>query len=104
MTTVNIHEAKTHLSRLVDRAARGEPFVIAKAGTPLVRVCAIDAPATPQRLGFLEGDLRVPDDFNEMGAEVIAALFTGVAPPTDTHDDAPAATRPHRVARGRRTP
>ena len=45
MRTVNIHEAKTHLSRLVDRAAKGEPFVIAKAGKPLVKVVPLDAPA-----------------------------------------------------------
>jgi prevent-host-death family protein len=73
--TVNIHEAKTHLSKLVDRAARGEPFVIAKAGKPLVKVAALDAPATPQRLGFLSGEIAVPDDFDEMGRAEIAALF-----------------------------
>jgi prevent-host-death family protein len=74
---VNIHEAKTHLSRLVDRAARGESFVIAKAGKPLVRVTAIAAPKTPRRLGFLAGQVEVPDDFNEMGADAIAAAFEG---------------------------
>lgn len=75
MPMVNLHEAKTHLSRLVDRAARGESFVIAKAGKPLVRVTAIEAPAAPQRLGFLEGELRVPDDFDDMGGEQIAEWF-----------------------------
>lgn len=75
MVTVNIHEAKTQLSRLVDRAAKGEPFVIAKAGKPLVKVAAIDAPASPQRFGFLKGEIDVPDDFNEMGASEIEALF-----------------------------
>jgi len=49
MVTVNLHEAKTQLSRLVDRAARGESFVIAKAGKPLVKVSALDAPAAAQR-------------------------------------------------------
>jgi prevent-host-death family protein len=72
---VNIHEAKTHLSKLVDRAAKGEPFVIAKAGKPLVKVIAIDAPATPQRLGFLAGEIAVPDDFDRLGEAEIAALF-----------------------------
>ena len=67
MNTVNIHEAKTNLSRLVERATRGESFVIAKAGKPLVKVSALDAPAKPQRLGFLEGEIEVPDDFNRMG-------------------------------------
>lgn len=75
METVNIHEAKTQLSKLIDRAARGESFVIAKAGKPLVKVVAIDAPAEPRRLGFLEGEIAVPDDFDRMGAEEIEALF-----------------------------
>ncbi|MEK6371434.1 MAG: type II toxin-antitoxin system prevent-host-death family antitoxin [Acidobacteriota bacterium] len=75
MIKVNIHEAKTQLSRLVDRAAKGEPFVIAKAGKPLVRVAALDAPAAPQRLGFLAGEIVVPKDFDRMGENEIAILF-----------------------------
>ncbi|MBV9496920.1 MAG: type II toxin-antitoxin system Phd/YefM family antitoxin [Acidobacteria bacterium] len=75
MTTVNIHEAKTHLSRLVDRAARGETFVIAKAGKPLVKVSPVDAPNQPKRLGFLKGEIDVPEDFDRMGEQEIAALF-----------------------------
>ncbi len=75
MNTVNIHEAKTQLSRLVDRAARGEPFVIARAGKPLVKVSPVDAPAQPKRLGFLKGEIEVPDDFDRMGEREIAALF-----------------------------
>lgn len=75
MVTVNIHEAKTHLSRLVDRAARGEAFVIAKAGKPLVKVSALDAPTAPQRLGFLAGEIVVPDDFDRMGESEIEAMF-----------------------------
>ena len=75
MRTVNIHEAKTHLSSLVERAVQGEPFVIAKAGKPLVKVAALDAPAAPQRLGFLAGEIAVPDDFDRMGESEIAALF-----------------------------
>ena len=75
MNTVNIHEAKTQLSKLVDRAARGEAFVIAKAGKPMVKVSAVDAPAQPKRLGFLKGEIEVPDDFNRMGDSEIAALF-----------------------------
>jgi prevent-host-death family protein len=75
MVTVNIHEAKTQLSRLVDRAAKGEPFVIAKAGKPLVKVSALDAPSSPQRLGFLAGEIAVPDDFNRMAANEIEAMF-----------------------------
>jgi antitoxin (DNA-binding transcriptional repressor) of toxin-antitoxin stability system len=75
VVTVNIHEAKTHLSKLVDRAASGETVVIAKAGKPLVRVSALGAPVEPRRLGFLAGEVSVPDDFDHMGSEAIVALF-----------------------------
>lgn len=77
MKTVNIHEAKTHLSRLIDAAVKGEPFVIAKAGKPLVRVTAIDTStdATSKRFGFMAGRIKVPDDFDRMGAKEIERLF-----------------------------
>jgi prevent-host-death family protein len=75
VVTVNIHEAKTQLSRLVDQAVKGEAFVIAKAGKPLVRVSALDAPTEPRRLGFLAGEISVPADFDRMGNEEIATLF-----------------------------
>ncbi len=77
MDTVNIHQAKTQLSKLVDQAAKGEPFVIAKAGKPMVKVAALDAPATPRRLGFMTGEISVPEDFNRMGENEIAALLGG---------------------------
>jgi prevent-host-death family protein len=82
MRTVNIHEAKTHLSRLVDAAAKGEPFIIAKAGRPLVKVTALDAPALgmAKRLGFLAGQMTVPDDFDRMGSDEIERLFGDPAP------------------------
>ena len=60
MRTVNIHEAKTQLSRLVDAAAKGEPFIIAKDGKPLVKVVPLDAPATPKRIGFMASQIAVP--------------------------------------------
>jgi prevent-host-death family protein len=77
MQTVNIHEAKTHLSRLVDQAANGEPFVIAKAGKPLVKVVALNAPEAGQvkRIGFLKGQIQAPDDFDSMGSQEIEQLF-----------------------------
>lgn len=75
MVTVNIHEAKTHLSRLIDQAVKGEAFVIAKAGKPLVKVSALDAPAAPRRLGFMAGEIQVPEDFDRMGEAEIAAMF-----------------------------
>ena len=79
MDTVNIHHAKTHLSRLVERAAKGESFVIAKAGKPLVKVVPLSAPEAAQvkRVGFLSGQVRVPADFDRMGDDVIDALFSG---------------------------
>jgi prevent-host-death family protein len=79
METVNIHEAKTHLSRLVERAAQGEPFVIAKAGRALVKVMALAAPEAgrTRRTGFLTGEIQVPDDFDRMGANDIEQLFVG---------------------------
>ena len=80
MKTVNIHEAKTHLSKLIENAVNGEPFVIAKAGKPLVRVEALreEAPEI-RRLGFLQGRFRVPEDFDRMGQSEIETLF-GVDP------------------------
>jgi prevent-host-death family protein len=77
MQTINIHVAKTHLSRLVERAAQGEPFVIAKAGKPLVKVVPLEAPSPGQtrRLGFMAGQIAVPDDFDRMGEAEIAVLF-----------------------------
>jgi prevent-host-death family protein len=77
MQTFNIHEAKTHLSRLVELAAKGESFVIAKAGKPMVKVMAVDAPEKSQmnRFGFMAGQIIVPDDFDRMGEGDIAKLF-----------------------------
>ncbi len=76
---VNIHEAKTHLSRLVDQAAKGESFIIAKAGKPMVRVVPVEKTATgaTSRLGFLKGQIKVPDDFDTMHQEEIIRLFEG---------------------------
>ncbi|MDE0174703.1 MAG: type II toxin-antitoxin system prevent-host-death family antitoxin [Defluviicoccus sp.] len=75
MRTVNMREAKAHLSRLVAAAARGEPFVIARAGKPLVKVVALDAPEARHRIGFLAGRISVPDDFGSMGATEIRNMF-----------------------------
>ncbi len=76
---VNIHEAKTQLSKLVDKASKGEPFIIAKAGKPLVKVIPVDAPAPRkiQRLGFMSGQIAIPDDFDAMGSADIERLFEG---------------------------
>jgi antitoxin (DNA-binding transcriptional repressor) of toxin-antitoxin stability system len=76
MKTVNIHEAKTHLSRLLEELAGGEEFVIAKAGEPVAMVTAIKKPKR-QRIGFLKGQISVPDDFDTMGQDEIAEIFDG---------------------------
>ena len=113
MDTLNIHAAKTHLSKLVERVERGESFIIARAGKPVARLLPLDAsdqaagspwrgvedssasapfrhspaearPADParkprRRLGFLKGQMTIPDDFNEMGREEIERMFNGDA-------------------------
>jgi prevent-host-death family protein len=75
MKTFNIHEAKTQLSKLVELAANGEPFIIAKAGKPMVKVMAIDSPTRAKRLGFLEGEATIPANFDTMNADEIAKLL-----------------------------
>lgn len=77
METVNIHEAKSHLSKLLEGVTQGRPFIIAKAGKPIARVVGIDAPETWQvrRLGFLTGQIVVPDDFDRMGEGEILSQF-----------------------------
>ena len=76
MKTVNMHEAKTHLSRLVEGVEKGEPFIIARAGKPVVKVTLVEQPA-PRRLGFMQGQFEVPDDFDDMMADEIQAMFEG---------------------------
>ena len=77
MQTVNIHEAKTQLSKLIEQAVKGESFIIAKAGKPMVKVIKIDAPeaSSKKRLGFMAGQISTPKDFDEMGKDEIAKLF-----------------------------
>lgn len=78
MKTVNMHEAKTNLSKLVEAAVRGEPFIIARAGKPAVRVTMIeDTPVS--RTGFLKGQVDAPSDFDSMFANEIADMFEGRA-------------------------
>ncbi|MFZ4055607.1 MAG: type II toxin-antitoxin system Phd/YefM family antitoxin [Polynucleobacter sp.] len=79
MLKINMHEAKTQLSSLVDKAYKGESFIIAKAGRPLVKVMRLDTPAAHKvrRLGFLENKITIPEDFDRMGNESIVKLFEG---------------------------
>ncbi|WP_373740929.1 type II toxin-antitoxin system Phd/YefM family antitoxin [Neisseria sp.] len=77
MQIVNIHEAKTHLSRLTEAVAQGERFVIAKAGKPVAQVVPYhNPPKAPKRIGFLPA-LVVPDDFDTLADDKIQALFAG---------------------------
>ena len=73
--TVNIHEAKTHLSRMVEQASKGRDFVIAKTGKPMVRVVPIDAPPASRPLGFLAGKGVVTADVKQAFVGDIEAMF-----------------------------
>lgn len=79
METVNTHQAKTHLSRLLARAANGESFIIAKSGKPVAKIIPYEE--TPirkkRRIGFMSGQVKVPADFDTMAAEEIERLFSG---------------------------
>ncbi len=77
METVNIHEAKTHLSRLVEKAAKGESFIIAKAGKPMVKVVPLEGEKPKRRIGFMKGQISVPEDFDTMMSEEIEEMFYG---------------------------
>jgi prevent-host-death family protein len=79
MQTVNIHEAKTNLSRLVEEAAKGNSFIIAKAGKPMVKVLPLSAEERKgaEKLGFMVGEISMPDDFDSLGSPEIMRLFEG---------------------------
>ena len=77
METVNVHEAKTHFSRLLDRAQEGQEFVIAKAGRPVARLGPLARQGRKRRLGLLDGNFRIPDDFNRPLADEVIAAFEG---------------------------
>lgn len=81
MKTVNIQEAKTHLSRLVDEAGAGEEIIIAKAGRPLVRLVPVAALEGPRKLGQLAGDVWESEDCWEPDAELEALFYGGDAEP-----------------------
>ena len=77
--TINIHEAKTHFSRLIERAENGETLIISRAGKPVARIVPLEsAPAkAKRRIGFMEGEISVPDDFDRMFEDEIAEMFYG---------------------------
>jgi prevent-host-death family protein len=75
---VTINEAKKQLSKLIDQAAKGEPFIIARRGKPSVKVTAVEMPnpAKVRRLGFMKGQISIPEDFDRMGGSDIEQLFS----------------------------
>jgi prevent-host-death family protein len=78
MAQINVYEAKTHLSRLIERARSGEDIVIARAGTPLVRLVAVERPVERRRLGTLADKIVLSPDWDSNDTnEAIAALFAG---------------------------
>lgn len=77
MQTINIHEAKTHLSRLVENAAAGEEVIIAKAGKPVARLVSLAKPAGRRQLGILAGKMVIPEDFDAPLPDEVLASFEG---------------------------
>jgi prevent-host-death family protein len=77
---VNIHQAKTHLSKLLRRVAGGEEITIARAGKPVARLVALKPPQTPRPLGMYRGEFEVPEDFNAPLPDELLALFEGEKP------------------------
>jgi prevent-host-death family protein len=77
MEKINVHDAKTHFSRLLNRAEQGEEFVIARAGRPVARLGPLARKEKKRRLGLLDGKLTIPDDFNEPLPDEVIAAFEG---------------------------
>jgi prevent-host-death family protein len=87
-TTLNLYQAKTQLSKLVERAAAGEEIVIAKAGKPMARLVPLQRPAKPRKPGFLKGKIWMADDFDEWPEDILASFEADIEPPEDDDDDA----------------
>lgn len=76
MQTVNIHEAKTHLSRFVDQAAAGEEILIARAGKPIARLVPLESNDNkPRVLGLGRGQFTLPDNFSRLNEDAIQSMF-----------------------------
>jgi len=74
---INVHEAKTHLSRLIEAVEAGEEVVIAKAGKPVAKLTPLRRAARRRKLGLLDGKFKIPDDFNAPLPEEVLVEFTG---------------------------
>jgi prevent-host-death family protein len=77
MDTINLYDAKTNLSSLVERAARGEEIVIAKAGRPLARLVPLEKRTTPRPLGLYAGQITIGPDFDDPLPDDVQAAFAG---------------------------
>ncbi len=77
MTVINIHAAKTNLSRLVDQAAAGEEIVIARAGKPVARLVSLESKPPKRILGLYKGQLKITQDFDAPLPDDVLALFEG---------------------------
>jgi prevent-host-death family protein len=75
--TVNLYEAKTHLSKLVEAAARGEEIIIAKAGKPRARLVPLESRSPGRRPGGLKGQIRIADDFDDELPPEVLTRFLG---------------------------
>jgi prevent-host-death family protein len=74
---VNIHQAKTHFSRLLERVAMGEEVIIAKAGTPVAKLVAVNKTPKKRVFGSAKGDFTVPDDFNDPDPDMEDLFYNG---------------------------
>lgn len=93
MKTVNVHEAKTHLSRLLAEVEAGEEIVIARAGKPVARLTPEVPVPSRRRLGPLAGQFSMPDDFDTWAQDEIVAMFHGGTADTPSAAGAPGAAR-----------
>ena len=80
MKRVNIHEAKTNLSKLVERVEAGEEIVIARAGRPAAKLVPLTNRRARRRLGWLDSRFKIPDDFNAPLPESVIRAFEGRKP------------------------
>lgn len=79
MIIENMYQAKTHLSRLIEKALQGEEVILAKAGTPLVRLIPVSNLIEPVKIGLLKGQIEIANDFNQLSPE-IEEMFEGYLP------------------------
>jgi prevent-host-death family protein len=86
-TTLNLYQAKTQLSKLVERAAAGEEIVIAKAGKPMARLVALESRGRPRNFGALKGQIWMADDFDELPKDILDAFYDGDSGPNEDSCD-----------------